>query len=110
MDTIQERVARISQSFHDGLDDIDKLRIEAHQRAIDLAAVRIQSGASMEVGSGTIRRQDDLISDLGSVREKHIRAHRSAMSDAVKMGWPTECPDRASAQIPAGQIRQTSKA
>lgn len=105
MKTVQDRVAQISQSFHDGLDDIDKLRIQNLQRAIDLAAVRIESGAAMEVGAGTIRRQDELIVELGAAREKHIRAHRSAMTDAVKMGWPTECPRAVVDGAEAGDVK-----
>jgi len=95
MQNTTESVQSLSESFHDGLDTIDKLQIENLERAIQIRRLRITGGMRGDQGAKTIRRQAELIETMDKARQLHLMVHFSAQKDAETMAWPFECPENA---------------
>ena len=92
---LNDKIQALSDSFHDGLDDIDKQQVSNCDRLQAALLIRVESGMQGMDGQDTIKRLVREISETNERRVNHILAHSSAQKLAETMDFPFTCPDEA---------------
>ena len=92
---LSDKIQALSDSFHDGLDEIDRQQVGNCDRLQTALLIRVESGMQGMDGQETIKRLVREISETNERRVKHILAHSSAQKLAESMDFPFTCPDEA---------------